>query len=318
MSSSWTGLARGAVAGAAGTTARGATTYLGGAVRGRAAGPETLRNPWERTGTLSAAGPLAATATGVAIGSAAGVLRAAGLRLPTVIGGPLLGLAAMAAAGGPLTAWRISDPRTWSTTDWVADVVPHLVYGVATHATLVAVSRVAESREPVPPGSPATLLRAAALGAATGSRSTAGVTAIALTSGRDDPGAVAARLGSRAGTVISALAAAGELVADKLPATPSRLALPGLLPRAVLGATSAAAMARRNQYDTTLPALVGLASAGAAAALGVRLRAAAARRFGSDKPGAFAEDAIATLLGWLGARRAGHRAALITAEPLAR
>jgi uncharacterized membrane protein len=333
VSSSWTGLARGAVAGAAGTTALNAATYLDVVVRGRApseapqqmvaaladaAGLEVPGNPRERARRLSALGPLTGTATGVAIGSAAGVLRAAGLRLPTAIGGPLLGLAAMAAADGPLAALRITDPRTWSATDWVADVVPHLVYGITTHATLIAVSRVAEGREPVPAGSPGTLLRAAALGAATGARSTAGVTAIALTSGRDDQGAVASRLGGRVGTVVSGLAAAGELVADKLPATPSRLAPQGLLPRAVLGATSAAAMARRDQYDTTLPALVGLASAGAAALLGVRLRAAAARRFGSDKPGAFAEDALATLLGWLGSRRAGHQAALITAEPLAR
>ncbi|WP_433559967.1 hypothetical protein ACQPWY_18335 [Pseudonocardia xinjiangensis] len=318
MSSSWTGLARGAVAGAAGTTARGTTTYLGGAVRGRAAGPETLRNPWERTGRLSAPGPLAATATGVAIGSAAGVLRAAGLRLPTVIGGPLLGLAAMAAAGGPLTAWRISGPRTWSTTDWVADVVPHLVYGVATHATLVAVSRVAESREPVPPGSPATLLRAAALGAATGSRSTAGVTAIALTSGRDDPGAVAARLGSRSrhGDLRAGRrrrARGRQAAGHPEPARSAGTAAPGRAGCHLCGGDGPPQPVR---HDTARAGRPGLR--GAAAALGVRLRAAAARRFGSDKPGAFAEDAIATLLGWLGARRAGHRAALITAEPLAR
>ena len=30
---------------------------------------------------------------------------------------------------------------------------------------------------------------------------------------------------------------------------------------------------------------------------------AAARRFGSDKPGAFLEDGVAAVLGWLGARR---------------
>ena len=35
----------------------------------------------------------------------------------------------------------ISDPRTWSATDWAADVVPHLAYGFATHATLAALDR---------------------------------------------------------------------------------------------------------------------------------------------------------------------------------
>jgi uncharacterized membrane protein len=34
-----------------------------------------------------------------------------------------------------------------------------------------------------------------------------------------------------------------------------------------------------------------------------RIRALAARRFGSDLPGAFAEDALAATLAWLGARR---------------
>jgi uncharacterized membrane protein len=147
------------------------------------------------------------------------------------------------------------------------------------------------------------LLRAVALGAASGSRSTAGITAVALTSGIDDRGAVAPRLGSRTGGVITGLLAVGELIGDKLPSTPSRLAGPGLVPRLVLGATSAATMARRDGHDGRLPLLIGLAGAGAAAVLGVRLRAAAAQRFGSDRPGAVAEDAAAALLGWLGARR---------------
>jgi uncharacterized membrane protein len=332
VTSSWSGLARGAAAGAAGTTALNATTYLDMAVRGRpasdapqqvvaalaeAAGLELPGNRREQARRLSALAPLTGTVTGVALGGLAGVLRSAGLRLPTAVGGPLLGLAAMAVADGPIAALRISDPRSWSVTDWVADVVPHLVYGFTTHATLVAVSRVAEGREAVPHSSPGTILRAAALGAATGSRSTAGVTAIALTSGPGDHGAVASRLGARPGTVGTSLAAAAELVADKLPGTPSRLAPQGLLPRLALSATSAAAMAHRERADATLPTLVGLGSAVAASVLGVRLRAAAARRFGSDKPGALAEDAAAVLLGWLGARRA-PKDTLITAEPMAR
>jgi hypothetical protein len=53
--------------------------------------------------------------------------------------------------------------------------------------------------------------------------------------------------------------------------------------------------------------------------LGVHLRAAAQRRFGSDRPGAVAEDAIAAALGWLGARRPVAAAAPETTErPLAR
>ncbi len=52
-----------------------------------------------------------------------------------------------------------------------------------------------------------------------------------------------------------------------------------------------------------LPALVGAAVAVGAAVLGTRLRGVAAQRFGSDKPGAFLEDGLAAVLGWLGARR---------------
>ncbi|GAA3233279.1 hypothetical protein GCM10017691_28770 [Pseudonocardia petroleophila] len=310
--SPWNGLVRGAAAGAAGTTALNAVTTLDMAARGRPASdaPEQVvaaladragvsipGGRRERARRLSALGPLAGTATGVGIGAAAGALRAAGLRLPTAVGGPLLGVAAMLASDGPIAALGISDPRRWSRADWISDAVPHLVYGVTTHATLVAA---------LPDAGPApragTLLRAAALGAASGARSTAGVAAIALTSAGDDRGP-AGRLGGRTGTTLSALMAAGELVADKLPSTPSRTDPPGLLPRAALGAGSAAAVARRDGEDATLAGVIGVLAALGAAALGVRARAAASDRFGSDLPGALAEDAVAALLGWLGARR---------------
>ena len=149
----------------------------------------------------------------------------------------------------------------------------------------------------------ATLAKAAALGAATGARSTAGITALALTSS-DADGPVVSRLGSRPGTVAVAAAAAGELVADKLPSTPSRLAARGLVPRVTLAAAAAAGVARRDGQRADAAALIASAAALAAATLGVRLRAAAASRFGSDKPGAFAEDLLAAALAWLGARRA--------------
>jgi uncharacterized membrane protein len=318
MGSLISGLLRGAAAGAAGTTALTATTYADMAVRARpasdapqqvvAALADTAGVPVpgrrrERERRLSALGMLAGTATGVGVGALAGLLRAAGVRPPAVVGAPLLGLAAMAASDGPLAVLGISDPRRWSATDWAADVLPHLVYGATTHATLVSVSRVAEGREDVPAPSTAALLRAAALGAASGSRSATGIAAVAWTSRPDDAGAVASRLGGRTGGALTGLAAAGELVADKLPGVPSRLGLPGLAPRVATGATSAAAVARRDGHDPALPGLVGAAAAVAAAVLGVRLRAAAARRFGSDRPGAVAEDVLAGLLGWLGARR---------------
>lgn len=316
--SPWRGLLRGAAAGAAGTTALDAVTYLDMAVRGRPAsdtpvqvvqrlagdaGVELPGTRAQRRNRFAGLGPLAGPVTGVGVGALAGLLRSTGVRLPTAIGGPLLGAAAMLAADAPVAALGISDPRTWSTTDWVGDVVPHLVYGVTTHATLVAAAATEEQRTVAPPASPSALLRAAALGAATGSRSSAGITAVALTSRRGDRGPLASGLGSTAGTAITGVLAVGELVADKLPSAPTRTEPPGLVPRTLLSGTSAAAVAGRDGHEPVLPALVAAGSALAAAAVGVRLRAAAASRFGSDRPGAFLEDGVAAALGWLGARR---------------
>ncbi|GEC18190.1 hypothetical protein PHY01_04730 [Pseudonocardia hydrocarbonoxydans] len=304
--SPWSGLLRGVAAGAAGTTALNAVTTLDVAVRGRPtsdAPEQVVAALADRAGVevterrLAALAPLAGAATGVGVGAAAGALRAAGLRLPTAVGGPLLGLAAMVASDGPIALLGVSDPRRWTAQDWVTDAVPHLVYGMTTHAALVAALP-----DPGPPPRAATLLRAAALGAASGSRSTAGAAAVAFTSSRADRG-VAGRAGGRGAGVLAGVLSAGEAVADKLPSTPSRTAPPGLLPRAALGAGSAAAVARRDGDDATLAGVVGLGAALGAAVLGVRTRAAAARRFGSDLPGAVAEDVLAALLGWLGARR---------------
>lgn len=304
--SPWNGLLRGAAAGAAGTTALNAVTTLDVAVRGRPASdaPEQVVAALaDRAGVevprrrLAAFAPLAGTATGVGVGAAAGALRAAGLRMPTAVGGPLLGLAAMLASDGPIAVLGISDPRRWTARDWATDAAPHLVYGMTTHAALVAALP-----DPPPPPRASTLLRAAALGAASGSRSTAGAAAVAFTSSRTDRGP-AGRIGGRGAGVLAGLLATGEAVADKLPSTPSRTAPPGLLPRAALGAGSAAAVARRDGDDATLAGVVGLGAALGASVLGVRARAEAARRFGSDLPGAVAEDALAALLGWLGARR---------------
>ncbi len=146
------------------------------------------------------------------------------------------------------------------------------------------------------------LLRAAALGAATGARSTAGVAAVAFTSYRHDRG-LAGRLASTTGVVLAGLLAAGEVVADKLPSTPSRTDPPGLAPRALFGVLAAATRAHRDRDDVVLAGLVGLGAALGATALGVQARASAADRFGADLPGAVAEDGAAALLAGWGARR---------------
>jgi hypothetical protein len=151
------GLLDGVAAGAAGTTALNAATYVDMAVRGRPASetPQQLVNAvagkagvdvpgrgQERDNRLSGLGPLAGDAVGVAVGAVAGVLhralRARGRRLPAALSILLIGGAAMALSDVPLKALGISDPKAWAATDWAADVVPHLVYGAVTYATLRA------------------------------------------------------------------------------------------------------------------------------------------------------------------------------------
>ncbi|WP_205346922.1 hypothetical protein [Pseudonocardia broussonetiae] len=307
MTSSARGFARGLAAGAVGTTVLNAVTQLDMAVRGRPASraPEEVaaaltdrlgvRLPGGRRARgrrLAGLGPLGGTAAGVVVGGLGGVLRSAGLWLPAPVGGALLGAAAMLATDGPIAALGVDDPRRWSAATWATDVVPHLAYGLATHAALIAAIPEREAATRRPP--PAVLLRAAALGAATGSRSSAGMTGLALASS------------GRRGAVAGALAGT-ELLLDKSPVVPPRTGAPGLAPRIALGAASAATLAHREGCDPVLPGAIGLSAALASSVLGQWGRSVAARRFGSDLPGAIAEDVLTATLAWVGARRAPER-----------
>jgi hypothetical protein len=40
-----------------------------------------------------------------------------------------------------MAALGVTDPRTWSGKDWIADLVPHLVYGIVTKNTIDAFDR---------------------------------------------------------------------------------------------------------------------------------------------------------------------------------
>jgi xanthosine utilization system XapX-like protein len=138
---------RGAAAGAAGTTALNAVTYLDMAWRGRpasstpedtveklahTAGLEVPGDDATRQNRLAGLGPLTGIATGVGVGVVAGLLARRDPPLPVLAG--LVGAVAMAGANGPMTALRITDPRQWSPADWISDVVPHLAYGFVTAA----------------------------------------------------------------------------------------------------------------------------------------------------------------------------------------
>ena len=143
---------RGAAAGAAGTTALNAATYLDMAVRGRGASPTpeqtvakvaskagvSLGEGEKRENRLQGLGPLTGLAAGVGMGVLVGLLRAAGLRSQPVVGTALITAGVMAAANGPMVVMAITDPRSWSATDWISDVVPHLAYGAVVKTTMDA------------------------------------------------------------------------------------------------------------------------------------------------------------------------------------
>jgi len=149
-------LLRGAAAGAAGTTALNAVSYLDMARRGRPASDmpekaadklaELAGHPVEGSGEvlqnrLVGLGALSGIATGVSVGAVAGFLRPIVLRLGPVFGPLLIGGAAMAASDLPLVKLGLTDTKEWSSTDWVSDVVPHLAFGIAAYATLAATSQ---------------------------------------------------------------------------------------------------------------------------------------------------------------------------------
>ena len=138
---------RGSAAGAAGTTALNAVTYLDMLLRARPASttPQdtvekladkaALDIPGEgktRDNRVSALGSLTGLATGVAVGASYGLARALGIRPPILVGAALAATAAMIGSNGPMTVLGISDPRSWAATEWVVDVVPHLAYGLVT------------------------------------------------------------------------------------------------------------------------------------------------------------------------------------------
>jgi hypothetical protein len=147
---------RGAVAGAAGTTALDAVTYLDMTVRGRGTSstPERtvemlaekvhLTIPGEgatRENRVQGLGALTGLVAGIGFGALVGLARAAGFRASPTAGTALTMAGVLVATNGPMTVLGITDPRTWSTTDWISDLVPHLAYGVLVTATLDAFDR---------------------------------------------------------------------------------------------------------------------------------------------------------------------------------
>ena len=151
-----TAMVAGLTAGAAGTAALNAVTYLDMTVRGRGSSstpqdtvkaiedrlPVSVPGDGEtRENRFSGLGSLSGIATGAGIGALFGLLRRAGVRLPTPVGAVVVGLAAMAATDLSMARLHVSDPRSWSAADWLSDLIPHLAYGAVTAATLNTIDR---------------------------------------------------------------------------------------------------------------------------------------------------------------------------------
>ena len=93
---------------------------------------------------------------------------------------------------------------------------------------------------------------------------------------------------------ILSIAAIGELVADKLPSTPSRKKPPSFAFRIVSGAVSGAAIGISR--DSLIIGLIGGAIGAVIGTLGgAAARSALAKIFGRDLPAALLEDAIAII-----------------------
>ncbi|UZN03563.1 hypothetical protein [Cellulomonas sp. S1-8] len=134
------------------------------------------------------------------------------------------------------------------------------------------------------------VIRSALLGLATGGRSSVAlaVPVHVATRGRDDRTSRALRL-------LTVLAVAGEIVADKLPATPSRLASPQIAARLVAGAAGAAALAVVE--GRRLPAVLGAVVAGGAGAFAGSVAGASWRQWAADDgPAALHPDVRAALV----------------------
>jgi drug/metabolite transporter (DMT)-like permease len=149
-------IARGAVAGAAGTAALNAATYLDMVVRGRPssstpartvdrlaelAGVQVPGDGDRRSNRASGLGLLMGLGTGVAVGVGYALLRRFGWRPSVQEGGLMTAATAMAGSALPMTVLGVTDPRDWSIEDWISDVLPHLAFGLTTSAAYAAMDR---------------------------------------------------------------------------------------------------------------------------------------------------------------------------------
>lgn len=145
----------GLLAGAAGTVSLNVATYADMALRGRSSSGAPSKmvskiadkakvplsskgvgvNDEEAQNRESGLGALLGYVNGLGMGIVYGLLRSQFDDISLPLAGLGVGLAAMAASDVPLVALGLSNPKTWGFSGWVADVIPHLIYGLVTVAT---------------------------------------------------------------------------------------------------------------------------------------------------------------------------------------
>lgn len=148
-----TTLMMGAAAGAVGTVGLNIATYLDMLIRGRSASEVPAKTAEKiaaaagvdlsgagfgdvadqmQQARASALGALQGYAAGVGVGLLYGAMRPWLGEAPLVVSGLALGVATMLVGNVPSISTGSTDPRTWGTTGWATDAIPHLVYGVLT------------------------------------------------------------------------------------------------------------------------------------------------------------------------------------------
>lgn len=140
-------LTAGLAAGAVGTVALNAATYLDMAFRGRPSSSMPA-DAAEKLGDTAGAdfgdedtapnrkegiGALLGILTGLGVGAVHGLVRSR-FDVPAPVAAVGLGLGAMAGSDLPMFGLGLTDPREWDAASWASDVVPHLAYGVAAAA----------------------------------------------------------------------------------------------------------------------------------------------------------------------------------------
>jgi hypothetical protein len=148
----------GVVAGAVGTVALDIASYADISLRGRSASnapaklvstvakkiglPLSSRGVGVQDETVqnraSGLGALLGYMNGLGMGLIYGLLRSQLEEVSIPLASVGVGLAAMAASDIPLVTLKVSNPKTWGVSGWAADIIFHLIYGLATVITFEA------------------------------------------------------------------------------------------------------------------------------------------------------------------------------------